>query len=168
MRSDPGGSESHRGAFPLYLDDDAPHADCLSETGFKDHADPRRDFATGRDGRHAQTGNRATDLRCLSVSDAALDRLREWKADVAIVLGSGLNVLVSDATPENGIPYSEFGELPKPSVPGHVGRFVFGKMGNARMIFAQGRVHLYEGHSAKDITAGIRLLAAAGIKPVIL
>ncbi|HSV62470.1 MAG TPA: hypothetical protein VLH83_03930, partial [Chthoniobacterales bacterium] len=91
------------------------------------------------------------------MSDAGFDRLREWNADVAIVLGSGLNVLVSDATPENSIPYSEFEELPKPSVPGHVGRFVFGKMGNARMIFAQGRVHLYEGHAAKNITAGIRV-----------
>ena len=102
------------------------------------------------------------------MSDAALDRLRGWKADVAIVLGSGLNVLVSDSTPENSIAYSEFAELPKPSVPGHVGRFVLGKIGNARMIFAQGRVHLYEGHKAKDITAGIRILAAAGIKRVIL
>jgi len=60
------------------------------------------------------------------VSDAALDRLRGWKADVAVVLGSGLNLLVSDATPENSIAYSEFAELPKPSVPGHVGRFVLG------------------------------------------
>jgi len=102
------------------------------------------------------------------VSDAALVRLRGWNADVAIVLGSGLNVLVSDATPENSIPYSEFEELPKPSVPGHVGRFVFGKMGKARVIFAQGRVHLYEGHAAKNITAGIRVLARAGIKRVIL
>jgi purine-nucleoside phosphorylase len=102
------------------------------------------------------------------VSDAVLDRLRGWKADVAIVLGSGLNVLVSNATPENSIAYSEFAELPKPSVPGHVGRFVLGEIGNARMIFAQGRVHLYEGHKAKDITAGIRILAAAGIKRVIL
>ncbi|MFN2621317.1 MAG: purine-nucleoside phosphorylase [Chthoniobacterales bacterium] len=102
------------------------------------------------------------------MSDAALDRLREWKADVAIVLGSGLNVLVSEVTPENSIAYSEFAELPKPSVPGHVGRFVLGKIGSPRMIFAQGRVHLYEGHKAKDITAGIRVFAAAGIKRVIL
>src|SRR5436309_2730164 len=145
MRSEPGRTGSHRGALPLHVNDYVAHADRLSETGFEDHADPRRDFATRRDGRNAQTGNRATDLGCLSVSNAALDRLRAWKANVAIVLGSGLNVLVSDATAENSIAYSEFAELPKPSVPGHVGRFGLGKVGNARMIFAQGRVHLYEG-----------------------
>jgi purine-nucleoside phosphorylase len=100
------------------------------------------------------------------VSDPALDRLRSWSADVAIVLGSGLNLLVSAAA--NSVGYSEFPELPKPSVPGHTGRFVLGNVGSTRVIFAQGRVHLYEGHTARAVTAGIRILAAAGIKRLIL
>jgi purine-nucleoside phosphorylase len=102
------------------------------------------------------------------VSDAALDRLRAWNADLAIVLGSGLNVLVSEADARETVSYSEFTELPKPSVPGHAGRFVQGSVGNSRIIFAQGRVHLYEGHSAKQVTTGVRILAAAGIKRLIL
>jgi purine-nucleoside phosphorylase len=102
------------------------------------------------------------------VSDAALDRVRGWNADVAIVLGSGLNALVSAADSKNNVAYSEFPELPKPSVPGHAGRFALGKVGDARVIFAQGRVHLYEGHAASQVTAGVRILAAAGIKRLIL
>ena len=102
------------------------------------------------------------------VSDAALDRLRNWNADVAIVLGSGLNVLVSTADSANSVEYPEFPELPKPSVPGHTGRFVLGNIGSTRVIFAQGRVHLYEGHTARQVTGGIRILAAAGIKRLIL
>ena len=102
------------------------------------------------------------------MSDAALDRLRGWKADVAIILGSGLNVLVSGAELQESIAYSEFAELPQPSVPGHAGRFVLGNVGGSRAIFAQGRVHLYEGHSARVITAGVRTLATAGIKRLIL
>jgi purine-nucleoside phosphorylase len=102
------------------------------------------------------------------VSAAALDRLRAWNADFAIVLGSGLNVLVSEADARETVSYSEFAELPKPSVPGHAGRFVLESIGNSRVIFAQGRVHLYEGHTAKQITAGVRILAAAGIKRLIL
>jgi purine-nucleoside phosphorylase len=100
------------------------------------------------------------------VSDAALERLRGWTAEVGIVLGSGLNALVSDSS--ESVAYSEFAELPKPSVPGHAGRFVSGKIGNTQVIFAQGRVHLYEGHTARQVTAGIRTLAAAGIKRLIL
>jgi purine-nucleoside phosphorylase len=102
------------------------------------------------------------------VSDAALDRLRNWNAEVAIVLGSGLNLLVSTADSANSVGYSEFPELPRPSVPGHTGRFVLGNVGGIRVIFAQGRVHLYEGHAAQDVTSGVRILAAAGIKRLIL
>jgi purine-nucleoside phosphorylase len=102
------------------------------------------------------------------VSDAALDRLRNWNAEVAIVLGSGLNLLVSTADSANSVAYSEFPELPKPSVPGHTGRFVLGNVGGTKVIFAQGRVHLYEGHAARQVTAGIRILAEAEIKRLIL
>ena len=102
------------------------------------------------------------------MSDAALDRLRGWNAEVAIVLGSGLNVLVSSLESQDSVAYLEFAELPKPSVPGHAGRFVPGKIGSTPVIFAQGRVHLYEGHTARQVTGGIRILAAAGIKHLIL
>jgi purine-nucleoside phosphorylase len=102
------------------------------------------------------------------VGDQTLERLRGWNAEVAIVLGSGLNILVSPDESQENVAYSEFPEMPKPSVPGHTGRFVLGNLGNTRTIYAQGRVHLYEGHTAKQITAGIRILAAAGIKRLIL
>jgi len=102
------------------------------------------------------------------VSDAALDRLRAWNADLAIVLGSGLSVLVSETNARETVSYSEFAELPKPSVPGHAGRFVLGEIGKSRIIFAQGRVHLYEGHTARQVTAAVRILAAAGIRRLIL
>jgi purine-nucleoside phosphorylase len=102
----------------------------------------------------------------VNVSEAALERLREWGADVGIVLGSGLNALVSESA--DSVAYSEFPELPKPSVPGHAGRFILGKVGRRRVIFAQGRVHLYEGHTARQVTAGVRTLAAAGIQRLIL
>ena len=98
----------------------------------------------------------------------ALQRLREWRAETAIVLGSGLNSLVEDATDDKKIPYSEFKEIPQPSVPGHAGQFVLGEIDTKNVIFAQGRVHLYEGFSARDVTACVRVLAEAGIKQLIL
>jgi purine-nucleoside phosphorylase len=97
-----------------------------------------------------------------------LQRLQEWRGETAIVLGSGLNSLVEDATDDKKIPYSEFKEIPKPSVPGHAGQFVLGKIDSKNVIFAQGRVHLYEGFSALDVTACVRVLAQAGIKQLIL
>ena len=97
-----------------------------------------------------------------------LERLSDHGADVAIILGSGLNSLVGDAPNEQIIPYSAFTEIPQPTVPGHAGRFVLGKIDNHKVIFAQGRVHLYEGYSAREVTAIVRVLAEAGIKQLIL
>jgi purine-nucleoside phosphorylase len=102
------------------------------------------------------------------VNEDADQRLRKWRAQTAIILGSGLNALVTDATDEKIVPYSAFAEIPQPSVPGHAGRFVFGEIGQRHVIFAQGRVHLYEGHSASEVTAIVRLLARVGITELIV
>jgi purine-nucleoside phosphorylase len=97
-----------------------------------------------------------------------INRLRDWRAEFAIVLGSGLGPIVPDAQDTSKIAYTEFPELPEPSVPGHVGQFVLGKINETRIIFAQGRVHFYEGFSAREVTAGVRRLAEAGVKNLIL
>jgi purine-nucleoside phosphorylase len=102
------------------------------------------------------------------VSDDAAKRLREWRAELAVILGSGLNSLVGDVADEHIVPYSSFKELPQPSVPGHAGRFVLGKINETRIIFAQGRIHLYEGRSAREVTAITRMLADCGIAELIV
>ncbi len=102
------------------------------------------------------------------MSDAARERLRSWGADIAIVLGSGLGALTEGIESEQRVSYSAFPELPPSRVPGHAGQFALGTIGGTKVIFAQGRAHLYEGHSAQDATAGVRLLAELGVKRVIL
>ncbi|MFN2507748.1 MAG: purine-nucleoside phosphorylase [Chthoniobacterales bacterium] len=102
------------------------------------------------------------------MSGVALKRLQDWGAETAIVLGSGLNALVAEISADQRIAYANFEDLPFPTVPGHAGQFVLGALNHTRVIYAQGRVHLYEGHSARGVTAGIRLLASAGVKRVIL
>jgi inosine/guanosine/xanthosine phosphorylase family protein len=102
------------------------------------------------------------------VDSFAIERVREYDARVAIVLGSGLGSLVQDPARDRVIPYTEIGGLTRSTVKGHAGRFVLDEIGGWRVVFAQGRVHLYEGHSARDVTAGIRFLARAGIARLIL
>lgn len=97
-----------------------------------------------------------------------MERVREYGAQVAIVLGSGLSSLVQNPSLSRTISYQEITDLPRSTVSGHVGRFVLGGIGNTRVLFAQGRVHLYEGFGAREITAGVRFLARAGIARLIL
>jgi purine-nucleoside phosphorylase len=94
-----------------------------------------------------------------------LEQLRNWNAETAIILGSGLSSIVPDDS--ETIPYAGFKELPKGSVPGHAGQLALAKIDSHPVIFAQGRVHLYEGFSAHEVTAGVRLLKGAGIKQLI-
>jgi purine-nucleoside phosphorylase len=103
-----------------------------------------------------------------SLDMTKIEQLRNHRADTAIILGSGLNSLVVDPANNEIIPYAEFSEIPEPSVPGHIGRFVLGEIEKTRIIFAQGRVHLYEGHSAREVTSIVRVLAEAGIKQLIV
>jgi purine-nucleoside phosphorylase len=94
--------------------------------------------------------------------------LRDYGAKTAIILGSGLNSLVGDSNDDQIFAYSKFSEIPQLSAPGHFGRFVLGKIENERVIFAKGRVHLYEGYSAREVTSIVRVLAETGIKELII
>jgi purine-nucleoside phosphorylase len=58
--------------------------------------------------------------------------------------------------------------MPAARVAGHAGRFVWGHLAGRRVVMQQGRVHLYEGHSASEVTTGIRVMAAAGVREVVL
>ena len=102
------------------------------------------------------------------MSESARERLRSWGADIAIVLGSGLGALTEGIGSEQRVSYSAFPELPPSRVPGHAGQFALGTVGGTKVTFAHGRAHLYEGHSARDATAGVRVLAECGVKRVIL
>ena len=68
---------------------------------------------------------------------------------------------------EREVPFADAG-LPVSSVPGHAGKFVFGKLGGEPVLLMKGRVHLYEGHPAKVVTAGVRWMADQGISGLIL
>lgn len=98
----------------------------------------------------------------------AIERVRDYGARIAVVLGSGLHSLVQSPARECSIPYSEIGDLPRATVKGHPGRFVLDEIAGTRVVFAQGRVHLYEGYSARDVAAGVRFLARAGIEKLVL
>jgi purine-nucleoside phosphorylase len=94
------------------------------------------------------------------------DTLRDWRAKVAVVLGSGLQSVARDAI--ETVAYSEFSEIPKPGVPGHRGEFSLCETGGVRVIFARGRVHLYERRTAGEVTSIVRILAQAGLNRLIL
>jgi NhaA family Na+:H+ antiporter len=66
------------------------------------------------------------------------------------------------------IPYSEIPNFPVPTIPGHNGALVFGTKCGQEVVVLQGRIHYYEGLPQREITLPIRVLAALGVKTVVL
>lgn len=84
-----------------------------------------------------------------------------------IVLGSGLGPLADAVVAQGEVSFAEAG-VPASTVPGHCGKFVFGDLEGAPVVLMKGRAHLYEGHSPRAVTAGVRWMAEQGIKRLIL
>jgi purine-nucleoside phosphorylase len=94
--------------------------------------------------------------------------LRRFEPECAIVLGSGLNAFAGELAIEHEIGFEEITGLPVAHVPGHANRFLFAEIAGRKVVIAQGRVHLYEGHGARDVAAGVRFMASLGISKIIL
>ena len=87
---------------------------------------------------------------------------------IGLVLGSGLGGYADTLEDAVRIPYSEIPNFPIPTIPGHSGALVFGTKGGQEVVVLQGRIHYYEGLPQQEITLPIRVLAALGVKAVVL
>lgn len=87
---------------------------------------------------------------------------------IALVLGSGLGAFADEFESTTKIPYADIPHFPRSTAIGHAGQLVIGKVGDIAVAGMQGRVHLYEGYSAKEVAFPIRVFSRMGVKAVIL
>jgi len=88
--------------------------------------------------------------------------------EIGIVLGTGLGDLCSVVKGREEIAYSDIPNFPISTVEGHRGRLILGEINNKRIAILQGRVHLYEGYSAREVCFGVRVLAMMGTQTIII
>jgi purine-nucleoside phosphorylase len=87
---------------------------------------------------------------------------------IALVLGSGLGAFADEFATSTKIPYKKIPHFPPSTAIGHAGQLVIGNVGDIAVAGMQGRVHLYEGYSAKQVAFPIRVFKKMGIKALIL
>lgn len=92
----------------------------------------------------------------------------DFTPEIGLVLGSGLGKFADEIKVEFTVNYSTIPRFPLSTVSGHKGRFVFGYIGDKKVVIMQGRVHYYEGYDISDVVLPIRLMGLLGIRVLIL
>jgi purine-nucleoside phosphorylase len=87
---------------------------------------------------------------------------------IGLVLGSGLGAFADEFANASKIGYKKIPHFPQSTAIGHAGQLVVGNVGNIPVVGMQGRVHLYEGYSAKEVAFPMRVFKLMGIQAVIL
>jgi purine-nucleoside phosphorylase len=87
---------------------------------------------------------------------------------IALVLGSGLGAFADELTDAMRIPYQKIPNFPRSTAVGHSGLLVIGKAEGIAVAAMQGRVHLYEGYSAREVAFAMRVFGRMGMRSAIL
>lgn len=82
----------------------------------------------------------------------------------AVVLGSGLGSVADEIEDARVLNTAEIPGWPASTAPGHAGRVVMGRLGGRPVILLQGRVHVYEGYSMREVTFPVRVLGMMGVQ----
>lgn len=93
---------------------------------------------------------------------------RDFSPRIGIVLGTGLDKLADRIEGAVCVPYADLPGFPQSTTPSHTGRFFAGLLAGVPVLLQQGRCHLYEGRSPAEVVMGVRIMAACGIRALIL
>lgn len=88
----------------------------------------------------------------------------QWphRAEVGIILGTGLGPLVDAVEIEAAIDYADIPHFSRSTATSHRGRLVCGRLANLRVMVMEGRQHMYEGYPLKQVTLPVRVMKAMG------
>jgi purine-nucleoside phosphorylase len=88
----------------------------------------------------------------------------EW----GIILGTGQGLWDERLTEGEWLPYGDLPHFPPATSPSHAGRLCWGSLAGRRVLICQGRFHAYEGLTLAQVTFPVRVMAALGVKTLVL
>lgn len=95
------------------------------------------------------------------------DAIGSCRPAVGVVLGSGLGGFADELSDRVEIPYASIDGWPPSTAVGHAGKLVLGRLGEAHLAVMAGRVHLYEGYTAREVVYGVRALGSIGVRSMV-
>lgn len=111
------------------------------------------------------------DERVRKIHEAAAfirKQLGDSRAEIAIVLGSGLGKVAEAVSIDTVVTFTEIPHFARATAPGHEGKLIFGTISGKQVFVLQGRFHYYEGYSMEQVTFPVRVLAALGVNSLLV
>ncbi|WP_416439925.1 purine-nucleoside phosphorylase [Leeuwenhoekiella sp. A16] len=100
---------------------------------------------------------------------AAFIRERGFEApEIGIILGTGLGQLVDKLEIISTVSYNHIPNFPTATVEFHKGKLIYGTLGGKKVVVMQGRFHIYEGYTLRDVSYPVRVMHELGIKKLLV
>ena len=95
-------------------------------------------------------------------------KLGDFNPEVLVILGTGVGYLAEEVENAIVIPYKDVPYHRVSTAHSHKGNYVFGKLAGKDVMVMQGRVHIYEGYSAEEVTFPVRVAKLLGCDTMIV
>lgn len=96
------------------------------------------------------------------------NKLPEKKAEIGVVIGSGLGKFADNVEKIFEISYADIPNFPESGVVGHSSSLIIGKIADKNIVLFSGRKHIYEGADPKEVVFFVRVFAKLGLKKLIV
>jgi len=109
------------------------------------------------------------DFRSQVEEAVAFIRVRlQAQPKIGVILGTGLGDIAQAMEGVSACPYTSIPHYPISTVQSHAGKLLFGTWAGKAILVKQGRLHLYEGYSARQISFSVRVMARLGVRTLII
>lgn len=85
-----------------------------------------------------------------------------------IILGTGLGSLAQKIDEEAKLDYEDIPNFPRSTATSHAGRLICGRLNGLPVMAMEGRFHMYEGYSLKQITLPVRIMRRMGAEILVV
>ena len=103
-----------------------------------------------------------------AAAGAIRSRIEDARPTVGLILGSGLGSFADKLENASSVSYAEIPGFAPSTVEGHAGKLVIGRRNGVQCAAMQGRIHFYEGHTARQVVFPVRTLIALGVKTLVV
>lgn len=116
---------------------------------------------------HSPSDVEANRQKVEHAAEVVLDQVGQ-RPTIGIILGTGAGELAEEIEERATLSYDELPGFPASTTEMHEGELVFGTLEGVPVLAMNGRLHLYEGYTARQVVFPVRVMATLGIETLLI